>query len=109
MYVTDDEAARLALETVQQLAELEQNFELVDEADFMLGGIHNVDKNDAREETGTSLKNIAENKASKKLFSIFDKSSTPTPIKNQGQSMKPKKSRTITTQVKKLLSSLFEN
>ena len=108
MYVTDDKAARLALETVQQLAELDQSFELVDETDFMLSGINNVDKDDACEETGTHLKNYAENKTSKKLFSIFDKTSTPTQMESQRQSMKPKKSRTITTQVKILLS-LFEN
>jgi hypothetical protein len=151
MYVTDDEAARLALETVQQLADLEQSFELGNDADFLLGGIEHPNKNsaipeevesdlelklvetDSQEsiiethnsnstlkpvensnfqhefekennyppvETGTPPKNpTANNATSKRLFSIFDNPSTPTQTETQGQNIRTRRSKTITTQV----------
>ena len=151
MYVTDDEAARLAHETVQQLAELEQSFELENGTDFMLDGIEHLDPNDSSPEevdddlelklvetdsqeslvethnstnTTKPVKNsnfqhelekennytllqrgtppkhpTVNNASSKRLFSIFDKPSTPKQTETQRQNIRTRRSKTITTQV----------
>ena len=45
MYVTDDEAARLALETVQQLAEIEHSFEVINAHADVLSAVEPMEEN----------------------------------------------------------------
>ena len=119
MYVTDDEAAKLAFETVQQLAELDEEecFELPIGTENIIEGIEpmveqpdnnfestvkeaedrledNCPERDVMPKAGTT-----NNEKGLKLFSVFDKSSTPTEVKNKTIGNKSKKAKTITTQV----------
>ena len=57
MYVTDDEAAKLAFETVQQLAEIQAPFEGVDDtASIILSGIAPMEVIDEHSENQDDLK-----------------------------------------------------
>lgn len=84
MYVTDDEAARLAHETVQQLAELEQSFELENGADFLLDGIEHLDRNDASsEEVDDDLElKLVETDSQESLVDTQNPTNTTKPVKN---------------------------
>ena len=118
MYVTDDEAAKLAFETVQQLAELdeEQCFELPNGTENLIEGIEpieqtenisgstvkeavNVLEDNFQETEGLHKAGTTNNEKNLKLFSVFDKSSAPIESKNKTIGSKSNKAKTITTQV----------
>ena len=112
MYVTDDEAAKLAFETVQELAELDQQcFELTSDTDCIMEGIEPIEVSNDKEIT----KNVSENNCQpiddlnqgatsndqngQKLFSIFRKPNTSVETKNKKELDQNKKPKAVTTQV----------
>ena len=112
MYVTDDEAAKLAFETVQELAELDQQcFELTSDTDCIMDGIEPIEVSNDKEITkNVSEKNCqptddlnqsatSNDQNSQKLFSIFSKPKTSVETKNKKELDQSKKSKAVTTQV----------
>jgi len=97
MYVTDDEAARLALETVQQLAELEQSFELGNDADFLLGEREHLNKNDASpEEVESDLELKLVETDSQESVIKYQNSNTTKPVKNSNFQHEPEEEKIYT-------------
>ena len=112
MYVTDDEAAKLAFETVQELAELDQQcFELTSDTDCIMEGIEPIEVSNDKEITkNESEKNCqhtddltqgatSNDQSSQRLFSIFSKPSTSVETKNKKELDQSKKPKAVTTQV----------
>ena len=112
MYVTEDEAAKLAFETVQELAELDQQcFELTSDTDCIMEGIEPIEVSNDKEITkNVSEKNCqptddlnqgatSNDQNSQKLFSIFSKPNTSVETKNKKELDQSKKSKAVTTQV----------
>ena len=126
MFVTDDEAERLALETVQQLAEIEPNFDELGDAE----DLSNLQTKKTDENIQTTKNNLQleskivvekpENKANineplsasnddkinkeniPKFYSIFDKNGIKRQKSTETRTQSPKifkKSKAITTQV----------
>ena len=86
MYVTEDEAARLARETMQELelADLEQSFEFMEDSEYMLAGTEDLEKNMSRSaevEIDHKLK-LVENYPMESNGEIYDSKKNRTPEKN---------------------------
>ena len=113
MYVTDDEAAKLAFETVQELAELDEDqcYELANDSDDIVLEIkpieeesenHLIAENLPKETTEvTDLEKEAalNDEKALKLFSIFNQPNKLSEVKNKKIADKTNKTKTITTQV----------
>ena len=111
MYVTEDEAAKLAFETVQELAELDQQcFELTSDTDCIMEGIEPIEVSNDKEITkNVSEKNCqpiddlnqgatSNDENSQKLFSIFSKPNASVETKNKKEVDQSKKPKAVTTQ-----------
>ena len=111
MYVTEDEAAKLAFETVQELAEFDQQcFELTSDADCIMEGIEPIEVSNDKEITKrVSEKNCqptddlnqgatSNDENSQKLFSIFSKPNASVETKNKKEVDQSKKPKAVTTQ-----------
>ena len=111
MYVTEDEAAKLAFETVQELAELDQQcFELTSDTDCIMEGIEPIEVSNDKEITkNVSEKNCqpiddlnqgatSNDENSQKLFSIFSKPNASVETKNKKELDQSKKPTAVTTQ-----------
>ena len=113
MYVTDDEAAKLAFETVQELAELDEDqcYELANDTDDIVLEMkpieeesenHLIAENLPKESTEVNAlqKEAALNdEKALKLFSIFNQPNKPSEVTNKKIADKTNKTKTITTQV----------
>ena len=113
MYVTDDEAAKLAFETVQELAELDEDqcYELANDTDDIVLEIKPIEEesenhliaenlpNESTEVNALQKEAALNDEKALKLFSIFNQPNKLSEVKNKKIADKINKTKTITTQV----------